>query len=930
MGLQSFKNSRFCVRNFWTTRAAPFQYALLVTSSLAPKLLHLWSHRYSLPPVLYLLYMPTFLGLDIINAVLFWILVHVGHARPSLLLKIVRGLICLIILGTSSMQIAFYLETGGEIKWGAAGNFAHDPAGIKVLLSGSLQACLASTAMVIVARIVCQPLYNISDTIVRKGVKAFTGRDLKSRVESKDNVGSSPVYFQLAASDEEDTTNDMFVIDDDIEAAPSFSNKRPEKWYTAWITRVVFLTPLVTILILWSVRPTTFPYAHMSGSLPYTLSEIWISSPNLCAVRHAGDYTPFPLPKLIVKEVWEQPKDKFPGWMPSANVSSLEVHQLPNWLPKDRIDGFERWYNESAAFEKHVHRRHGPHGPHGRMRNLFRYDPVQDPLRISNLDQEVLKPVSDALKDRKIAIKHVVLLTLESTRGDIFPLKKGSHVYNKIVESHGKDINSAKKAEMELSQLTANAELLTGQDGGFTREESKVNGSWRALDKDRGGLNVLGSWTGSTTSFKSVIGAHCGVGPLPVDFTVESKRKIYQPCIPQILGLLNYNKPKDSNKAAEVNSMPWRSIFAQSITDQFDHQDDLNMQMGWSDVIVKENIMDPHAKHPLTEKESNYFGYPETQIKPYLLDLFTDAKKNNQRLFLSHMTSSTHHPWNTPEGTPIVDFIKTDKWGSEHTFNRYLNTVKYADNWIGQVMDILQDLGVAEETLVVMVGDHGYAFPEDSPNHSTFENGHIANIRVPLVFHHPQLPRIQLPVNATSISIIPTILDLLVTTDSLSTTDKDIASNLIHQYEGQSLLRPYLTKKGDRQAWNIAVLNAGGAVLSVGSAAYPYRLIIPVCTSGSYRFTDTNLDHYEKDPLEDFSIDKLVKKIRKTGVYNSLGDAKMGEVEKWLRQAEKIGEYWVVEQRRRWRYRGGGTARDMDPGESSGMGQIKKGHWWET
>ena len=95
MGFQLFKSLNLSVRHFWTT---PFQYALLVTAALAPKVLHLWSHRASLPPVLTILYLPTFMGLDIINAILFWILVHLGQVRTPIWLKIFRGLIRYVFL----------------------------------------------------------------------------------------------------------------------------------------------------------------------------------------------------------------------------------------------------------------------------------------------------------------------------------------------------------------------------------------------------------------------------------------------------------------------------------------------------------------------------------------------------------------------------------------------------------------------------------------------------------------------------------------------------------------------------------------------------------------------------------------------------------------------------------------------------------------
>ena len=213
------------------------------------------------------------------------------------------------------------------------------------------------------------------------------------------------------------------------------------------------------------------------------------------------------------------------------------------------------------------------------------------------------------------------------------------------------------------------------------------------------------------------------------------------------------------------------------------------------------------------------------------------------------------------------------------------------------------------------------AFEEDSPVHSTFENGHISNMRVPLNFYHPSLPRLQLYVNATSLSIIPTILDLLVTTSSLDEHDSNIASDLIHQYEGQSLIRPYQVMKSGRQAWNIAVLNAGGAFLSVSSAAVPYRLVIPVCKSGVYRFTSNDQDPNELHPLEANSISDLAKRVRTD--FNS-------DASDWVEEAEQTGKWWVIEQRRRWRYSGASLQDDRNPEELKGAGAEKKEHWWDT
>src|SRR5437870_3804978 len=43
-------------------------------------------------------------------------------------------------------------------------------------------------------------------------------------------------------------------------------------------------------------------------------------------------------------------------------------------------------------------------------------------------------------------------------------------------------------------------------------------------------------------------------------------------------------------------------------------------------------------------------------------------------------------------------------------FNRYLNALEHGDQAIGKVLKVLEERGLAESTLVVVVGDHGEAF----------------------------------------------------------------------------------------------------------------------------------------------------------------------------------------------------------------------------
>jgi lipoteichoic acid synthase len=71
-------------------------------------------------------------------------------------------------------------------------------------------------------------------------------------------------------------------------------------------------------------------------------------------------------------------------------------------------------------------------------------------------------------------------------------------------------------------------------------------------------------------------------------------------------------------------------------------------------------------------------------------------------------------------------------------YNRYLNCLKYNDELVGNVMQILEDRKLAEETLVVVFGDHGEAFGQ----HGQYGHGtalYEENIKVPLYFINPVL-----------------------------------------------------------------------------------------------------------------------------------------------------------------------------------------------
>ncbi|OQE47295.1 hypothetical protein PENCOP_c001G05984 [Penicillium coprophilum] len=870
----------------------PFLFSVLVVSGLASKALHIALHFRSLPFLYFVLYSPTLILPDVFVIFLVRVLLrfHAPDSRWQWLSTVLGGALSLITWGASSIQFGFFMQTGAEVAWAAGGSFLSDPAAMKILLSGISTVTAAATVLGLVAWLLHSHLYNITGL----GLQAI--RDL--------SAGGYKARYTLITAPSKSC---MASID------------------LRSLRRIIPAVAICVSLIFLELTRPAVPYDHLSGALPLTLLDAFQKK----TVTAEGCREPaMPFPLLITDENGVS--------RPQFQPDSMFVEQWSRatWLPENPPRGFSRWdLSPSDRAEKDNHYSFVCPGDEG-----F-YDPKNDPLMVTNLGGEIYGPLQKAFKEHSVEVNHIVLLTLESGRKELFPTQQGTPLFDGLLASHKKQNNG--KAIDRLVNMTLVAQQLTGEYATDSKG-NKIDLShspWQNPPQEgMGGLNVRGAMTGSSLTFKSILGSHCGVHPLPVDLLEESLLEIYQPCLPQIFDLFNQGKSGSTQRQQNSSSQgkyttlknPWKSVFMQSITDDYDRQNIMNENMGFKHKIVKSDLESPHAKYKVQGEEINYFGYAETELRPYVLDLFEEAANNKTRMFLSHVTSTTHHPWSTPD-----DFKKEPYMGDQGNINHdlmnnYLNAARFVDNWLGDIMNMLDQTGIANETLVVIVGDHGQAFGEDNKEMTgTYENGHISNFRVPLVFHHPHMPRVDITANATALSIVPTILDLLVQSNSLDERDSEIASSLLPEYQGQSLIRPFLSSMEEphhrrdshpppdeqpehkrentqpvsqsntegpakRLVWNIGLINAGGSMLSVMAADIPYRLVLPLKEGFEYTFTHLGEDPGETQPIKAWTLAELTQDVM----------PKFGkESVEWLADAELVAKWWVSEQKRIWGYR---------------------------
>jgi hypothetical protein len=80
--------------------------------------------------------------------------------------------------------------------------------------------------------------------------------------------------------------------------------------------------------------------------------------------------------------------------------------------------------------------------------------------------------------------------------------------------------------------------------------------------------------------------------PLVADFNQEYTYPIYQPCIAHILEAFNQQSTSGERTNA-FTSWPWRSVWMQSMTNDYDNQALLVPTLGYKNAINPETLVNP-------------------------------------------------------------------------------------------------------------------------------------------------------------------------------------------------------------------------------------------------------------------------------------------------------------------------------------------------
>ena len=215
---------------------------------------------------------------------------------------------------------------------------------------------------------------------------------------------------------------------------------------------------------------------------------------------------------------------------------------------------------------------------------------------------------------------------------------------------------------------------------------------------------------------------------------------------------------------------------------EFEKQDHFFNLHGYDVVHGKEEISKDFPK-----LKSSSWGLPDECLMHYAAD-FLESKRDTPQ-FLTLFTITNHHPWNLPTHHQPPSFPPE----ISRIYRKYLNTFHYSDACLGLLVELLREKNLLENTLLFVLGDHGYPMGE----HNNFvEQRYLyeENIRVPLMIYGKgrilEPKRITTP--GSQLDLVPTLMDIL----GLHGFNLSIGSSLNREMDERQIFfhNPYVFK----------------------------------------------------------------------------------------------------------------------------------------
>jgi len=140
-----------------------------------------------------------------------------------------------------------------------------------------------------------------------------------------------------------------------------------------------------------------------------------------------------------------------------------------------------------------------------------------------------------------------------------------------------------------------------------------------------------------------------------------------------------------------LRKVGYRSAFFMMAKGSFECAPGLFANLAFDWAYFRENL----------EDKSAYLGYMNGDDCRLITPAFEWALQGERPFFLAMITSVSHDPYDVP-----IWFDKPAKT----PYEKYLQTVRFNDYFLGQICDKLKELNLEDNTILCILGDHGTSF----------------------------------------------------------------------------------------------------------------------------------------------------------------------------------------------------------------------------
>lgn len=165
--------------------------------------------------------------------------------------------------------------------------------------------------------------------------------------------------------------------------------------------------------------------------------------------------------------------------------------------------------------------------------------------------------------------------------------------------------------------------------------------------------------------------------------------------------------------------------------------------------LLSVNFLEPHA--PFTSPLDGLYS-PDDMILPesWYRRMEATVPRRYRRLQEAYAGPYAEHP----------GWVKSnDEWGWKELKARYWGLCTLVDKYVGRILGRLEELGLADDTIVVYTSDHGHMMGEHRLLNKSLQ--YEPSAQIPLILRVPGLPPQRLRTPVSHVALVPTILELL-------------------------------------------------------------------------------------------------------------------------------------------------------------------------